>query len=64
MHAITTEGINLIQKVVNNEPQMRAKERSDVLKKEDGRTPKSNIRKGRIKQINRLPKAVESNEPI
>lgn len=64
MHAMTTEGIDLIQKVVDNEPQMSAKERSDVLEKEDGRTPENNIRKSRVEQIDRLLKAVWSDEPV
>ena len=54
MHAITTEGIDLIQEVVDNKPQMSAKERSDVLEKEDGRTPENNIRESRVEQVNRL----------
>ena len=64
MHAITTEGINLIQEVVDNEPQMSAKERSDILEKEDGRTPENNIRKSRVEQIDRLLKAVWGDEPV
>ena len=64
MHAITTEGIDLIQEVVDNKPQMSAKERSDVLEKEDGRTPENNIRESRVEQVNRLLKAGEGDEPV